>query len=100
VTFRASARRREGTWPGARASGTGGAVREFGDNALGFGCSSGDPSSAQDPLASDLRYMACRALQEAGIVIAFPQRDLHFDEDRPLKIELSRSDRPRKPKLP
>jgi small-conductance mechanosensitive channel len=75
---------------------------EFGDNALGFRLLFWlDPSrSAQDPLASDLRFMASRALQEAGIVIAFPQRDLHFDEDRPLKIELSRSDRPRKPKLP
>ena len=47
-------------------------------------------------LASDLRYMIDKAFTEAGIVIAFPQRDIHFDADKPLRIELARC-RPSKP---
>ena len=31
-----------------------------------------------------------RRFGEAGIVIAFPQRDVHFDSDKPLKIEFER----------
>jgi small-conductance mechanosensitive channel len=46
-----------------------------------------------EPLASDLRYMIDKAFAEAGIVIAFPQRDIHFDEGKPLRIELSRAAR-------
>jgi small-conductance mechanosensitive channel len=41
-------------------------------------------------LASDLRYMIDKAFTENGIVIAFPQRDIHFDADKPLRIELAR----------
>jgi small-conductance mechanosensitive channel len=75
---------------------------EFGDNALGFRLLFWlDPmKTGRDPLASDLRFMACRALREAGVVIAFPQRDLHFDEDKPLKIELSRPVKTPKQRLP
>ena len=75
---------------------------EFGDNALVFRLLYWlDAAKTQkDPLASDLRYMACRALTEAGIEIAFPQRDIHFDEDKPLKIELRRPEKAPKPKLP
>ena len=31
-----------------------------------------------------------RKFEESGIVIAFPQRDLHLDTDRPLQVELRR----------
>ena len=41
-------------------------------------------------LASDLRFMIDKAFAEAGIVIAFPQRDIHFDSETPLRVELSR----------
>jgi small-conductance mechanosensitive channel len=41
-------------------------------------------------LASDLRYMIDKAFAEAGIVIAFPQRDIHFDGNVPLRVELAR----------
>jgi small-conductance mechanosensitive channel len=41
-------------------------------------------------LASDLRFMIDKAFAEAGIVIAFPQRDVHFDAGKPLRIELTR----------
>jgi len=38
---------------------------------------------------SDLRYAIHDALQAAGIVIAFPQRDVHLDMAGPLRVELS-----------
>ncbi|MCF7676163.1 MAG: mechanosensitive ion channel [Akkermansiaceae bacterium] len=46
---------------------------------------------ARNALASDLRYMIDKAFAEAGVTISFPQRDLHFDPDKPLRVELSRS---------
>jgi small-conductance mechanosensitive channel len=39
---------------------------------------------------SDLRFMIGKRLDEAGIVIAFPQRDVHLDAPRPLKVEIVR----------
>jgi len=41
-------------------------------------------------LASDLRFMIDKAFEEAGIVISYPQRDIHFDAEKPLRVELSR----------
>jgi len=31
-------------------------------------------------------------LREAGIVVAFPQRDIHLDTTKPLQIELLQAD--------
>jgi small-conductance mechanosensitive channel len=45
--------------------------------------------SATDVL-SDLRFMIEKRLREAGIVLAFPQRDVHLDSSRPLRIEVVR----------
>ncbi len=39
-------------------------------------------------IASDLRFMAEKALAEAGIAIPFPQRDLHLELGRPLQVEV------------
>ncbi len=39
-------------------------------------------------VASDLRHMIAGAFAENGIVIAFPQRDLHLDAMRPLPVEI------------
>jgi small-conductance mechanosensitive channel len=41
---------------------------------------------------SDLRFMIGKRLDEAGIDIAFPQRDVHLDAARPLKVEIVRDD--------
>ena len=38
---------------------------------------------------SDLRFAIADALKAAGIGMAFPQRDVHFDMAGPLRIELS-----------
>lgn len=43
----------------------------------------------EEILSSDLRFMIDGALASAGIVIAYPQRDIHFDS-QPLRVELSR----------
>ena len=50
---------------------------------------------ARDQLASDLRYMIDKALAEAGITIAFPQRDIHFDRNVPLRVEIARASNPK-----
>ena len=72
---------------------------DFGDNALIFRLLFWlDTTKAQrDPLASNLRFMVDNAFADAGIVIAFPQRDVHFDADKPVRIELSRSPKTDKP---
>jgi small-conductance mechanosensitive channel len=66
---------------------------QFGDNALLFSLLFWFDASrtARGQLASDLRFMVDKALTEAGIVMAFPQRDIHFDDSKPLRIELSRA---------
>jgi potassium-dependent mechanosensitive channel len=43
-------------------------------------------NSAQ--VSSDLRQMIAGAFTDHGIVIAFPQRDLHLDTARPLAVEI------------
>jgi potassium efflux system protein len=45
--------------------------------------------TGRNQLASDLRYMIDKALAEAGITIAFPQRDIHFDRNVPLRVEIA-----------
>jgi len=39
-------------------------------------------------ICSDLRFRIDKLFREAGIVIAFPQRDMHLDAARPLEIRL------------
>jgi len=66
---------------------------EFGDSALIFALyiwidvktSPGGPV-----ITSDLRFMIEAALSEAGISIAFPQRDIRLDTTRPLEVKISR----------
>lgn len=40
-------------------------------------------------LASDLRFMIDKSFAEAGIVISYPQRDVHLDAKQPLRVELA-----------
>jgi small-conductance mechanosensitive channel len=44
----------------------------------------------RDTLASDLRYMIEKAFAEAGLDISSPQRDIQFDPESSLRIELKR----------
>jgi len=66
---------------------------DFGDNAIAFTIHfwvdlSKIASSMR--VMSDLRFMIGKRLDEAGVVIAFPQRDVHLDAPRPLKVEIVR----------
>lgn len=63
---------------------------DFGDSTLNFELRYWvDFSKASPPqVASDLRLMIVGAFAEHGIVIAFPQRDLHLDTTSPLQVQV------------
>jgi len=64
---------------------------DFGDSAqvltLYFWVELSDKVNAPQ-VASDLRFIIDKRLAEAGIVVAFPQRELRFDAARPIKVEV------------
>lgn len=45
-------------------------------------------------MLSDLRFMIEKSFAEAGFVVAYPQRDLHHDAAKPLRLELVRDAKP------
>ncbi len=64
---------------------------EFGDNSLNFEVHfwvTADSPMAKKRIESQLRRTIDRLLNEAGIVIAFPQRDVHLDTLRPLEVRV------------
>jgi len=64
---------------------------DFGSDALLFGLYVWvelKPDVSWTVVASDLRYMIYRTMSEHGIVIAFPQRDIHIDTSRPLEVRV------------
>ncbi|SLM46487.1 putative Mechanosensitive ion channel family protein [Nitrospira japonica] len=65
--------------------------RDFGDNTLLFDLRfwldiAADVDS--DVVASDLRFMIAKDFAEAGIVFAFPQRDVHLKTVQPLPVQV------------
>jgi small-conductance mechanosensitive channel/ribosomal protein L17 len=74
---------------------------DFGDNALLFELQYWiDYAKGADgaQIASDLRFMIQKALDEAGIAVPYPQRDLHL-AGGPLRVEVvSRGEPPAEPK--
>ena len=64
---------------------------DFGDSAqvltLYFWVELSDKVSGAQ-VASDLRFIIDKRLAEAGIVVAFPQREVRFDAARPIKVEV------------
>jgi potassium efflux system protein len=52
------------------------------------------PNASLLVVLSDLRFMIERQFREAGIEIAFPQRDVHLDTTGPLRVELVRGAEP------
>ncbi len=65
--------------------------KEFGDNALGFELHSWiRPSSTQERyiIESELRFRIDELCREAGVVIAYPQRDVHLDTLSPLEVRV------------
>ena len=70
---------------------------DFGDSALVFSMQfwlEMKPGASSVVVMSDLRFMVYKALDEAGIAIPFPQRDVHLDASRPLQVELLLRDAP------
>ena len=61
----------------------------FGDNALSLvaRCFLGSMENRLG-VVTEMNREIYRRFEEAGIVIAFPQRDIHFDSDKPLRIAL------------
>jgi small-conductance mechanosensitive channel len=39
-------------------------------------------------VASDVRFMIEKSFGEAGIVIAYPQRDVHLDVAQPIPVQI------------
>jgi potassium efflux system protein len=61
----------------------------FGDNSLNFELRSFiDTIDHMLPAKHELHKAIDREFRKAGIVIAFPQRDVHFDTDQPLKVQM------------
>ena len=46
-------------------------------------------------IESDIRHIIDQRFREAGIVMAFPQRDVHLDISRPLDVRFVDRDAPR-----
>jgi len=68
----------------------------FGDNALMFRAFlwlSVYPGRDNRIVCSDLRHRINEALEQAGIVVAFPQRDVHLDTKGPIEVKVLRGDR-------
>ncbi len=64
--------------------------KEFGDNAMIFELRYWADVIQHDAglIGSDLRHMIAGVFAESGIVLAFPQRDIHLDTARPLQVRL------------
>lgn len=64
---------------------------DFGDNSLVFDayfwCDVGGERFLRD-IRSAIRFRICDLFEQNGIVIAFPQRDVHLDASDPLEIRL------------
>ena len=68
---------------------------DFGENALIFDLYfwiSVSALTGHQRIESDLRFIIDGLFRAAKIVSAFPQRDIHLDASKPLKIELSRNE--------
>lgn len=66
---------------------------DFGDNALIFDLYfwiSVSVLTGRQRIESDTRFKIDELFREAGIVIAFPQRDVHLDCSKPLQFEMMR----------
>jgi len=64
---------------------------DFGDNALIFDayfwCDVGGEKALRE-IRSSIRFAISAAFENNGIVIAFPQRDVHLDASKPLEIRM------------
>ena len=62
---------------------------DFGDNSLNMVCRFYiDNVDNMWPVKTALHLQIYRRFEEAGIVISFPQRDVHLDSEKPLRISI------------
>lgn len=62
---------------------------DFGDNALIFEVQFWSNVQDRVEAETELRHRIAEAFDQAGVVMAFPQRDIHLDTTKPLQIELT-----------
>ena len=71
--------------------------KEFGDNALVFEVyfwiRLGKGRMVKAQTESNIRFLIEKHLREAGIVVAFPQRDVHMDTSKPLDLRIINVDK-------
>ena len=68
---------------------------DFGDNSLNMVCRFYiDNVDNMWPVKTALHLEIYRRFEEAGIVISFPQRDVHLDSEKPLRISIDRGPQP------
>ena len=68
---------------------------EFGDNSLNFELHfwvEVRNVTERKRIESDLRFKINELFREAGIIIAYPQRDIHFDTARPIDVNVHMPD--------
>ncbi len=68
---------------------------DFGDNSLNFEVHfwvKVRSIADRTRIESDVRYRIDQFFRDAGITIAFPQRDIHFNASRPIPIQLLQGD--------
>ena len=64
---------------------------EFGDNSLNFELHfwvEVRNVTERKRIESDLRFKVDQLFREAGIAIAFPQRDIYIDTERPIEVRV------------
>lgn len=70
---------------------------DFGDNAMIFDAyfwaHANGPGGVRE-IASEIRYRIEELCRREGIVLAFPQRDVHLDTTRPLEVRIATPDGP------
>jgi len=68
---------------------------DFGDNSLNMVCRFYiDNVDNMWPVKTALHLEIYRRFEEAGIVISFPQRDVHLDSEKPLRISIDQGPQP------
>lgn len=61
---------------------------DFGESALNFEASFWSKLEGRKNLESELRHRIAEAFTQAGILMAYPQRDVHLETSKPLQIEV------------
>ncbi len=71
---------------------------DFADSSLAFEASFWSALEGRKNLESELRHRIAETFAKAGIVMAFPQRDVHLETTKPLQVEILPPAQPTIPK--